>query len=89
MPLIIKWSISVIWDLILGNFWVNLSKSQDLAKKKMYIRNQLTIFECCSPKWGEVIVTISWRGNKIGNSALYPEEKALYADIIIVIIIIT
>ena len=25
-----------------------------------------------------MIVTISWRGNIIGNSALYPQEKAKY-----------
>ena len=25
-----------------------------------------------------MIVTISWRGNNIGNGALYPWEKALY-----------
>ena len=37
-----------------------------------------------------MIVTISWRGNNIGNSALYPLAKALYtnADIIIIIIIV-
>ena len=30
------------------------------------------------PRWSEMIVTISCRGNNTGNSTLYPQEKALY-----------
>ena len=33
MPLIMKWGVPLIGDLILCHFWVNLSKSIDCCKK--------------------------------------------------------
>ena len=34
MPLIMKWGVAKIWDLILGHFWVNLSKNHDFCQNK-------------------------------------------------------
>ena len=34
MPLIMKWGVAKIWELILGHFWINLSKNHDFAKNE-------------------------------------------------------
>ena len=44
MPLIMKWGVAKIWDLILGHFWVNLSKNHDFCQKWRKIRGLLYAF---------------------------------------------
>ena len=33
LPLIMKWDVTLIWDLILDHIWVNLSKNHDVYQK--------------------------------------------------------
>ena len=33
VPMIMKWGVTLIWDLILGHIWVNLSKNHDFYQK--------------------------------------------------------